>query len=72
MDENKILKYELYIDRNDDTILEDGLYKNLTFKTVFINSPIYVDFICNNNIKKSNLKNIKMLYILWIKEHLVG
>ena len=55
----KILKYDLYIRYHHDMLLETGLFKDHKFKDIFINRPLYVDFISKNKIKNANLKKFK-------------
>lgn len=53
---NKILKYEKFIKKNNETILESGKYKNMKYHDIFINYPQYVNFITNTYIKDKLLK----------------
>jgi hypothetical protein len=53
---NKILRYEKFINNNNETILESGRYKNMIYKDIFIKHPDYVNFITNIRINDKNLK----------------
>ena len=55
----KIIKYDLYLRYHDDMLLETGIFKDNKFKDIFINSPLYVDFISKNKIKNANLKKFR-------------
>ena len=58
---NKILKYELYLKKHDDMLLETGYFKDHKFKYIFINKPLYVDIISKSKIKikNANLKKFR-------------
>ena len=56
---NKILKHESYLKKHDDMLLETGIFKDHKFKYIFINKPLYVEFISKCKIKNANLKRFR-------------
>ena len=56
---NKILKHESYLKKHDDMLLEIGIFKDHKFKYIFINKPLYVEFISKCKIKNANLKRFR-------------